>query len=57
MLITSAIKLGLRDTVEKIDLKDVKGVLDDYDDEREEDVAIGGGYEDMLELHILSWGI
>jgi len=37
-------------------LKDVKGVLDD-DDEREEDVAIGGGYEDMLELHILSWDV
>ena len=54
VLTTSASNLGLKDTVQKVEMKDAK-VFVDEGNEREEDVAIGGGYEDMLELHILSW--
>lgn len=54
VLSTSAVLMGLRDIVEKVDRKDVKGMEEEVDG-REEGVAIGGGFEDMLELHILSW--
>ena len=54
VLATSAMALGLMDTIEKIAVEDVKGV-EEEGEEREEDVAIGGGYEDTLQLHILTW--
>ena len=54
VLKTTASTLGLSDSIEKVDREDVKAV-EDEGDEKEDDVTIGGGYEDMLELHILSW--
>jgi hypothetical protein len=54
VLKTTASILGLSDSIEKVDREDVKAV-EEEGDEKEDDVTIGGGYEDMLELHILSW--
>jgi len=46
--------LGLSVAIENIAREDVKGLWEE-DWEREEDIAIGGGYEDTLQLHSFTW--
>lgn len=54
VLTRAARDLGLVDTIEKVAREDVQGV-EEEGEEREEDIAIGGGYEDTLQLHVLTW--
>ena len=54
VFISSAQDFGLKDTVQKVDITDISAD-ESPDKDDEEDIAIGGGYEKMLEIHKLSW--